>query len=88
MNTAFGQVYDTEIGRFEQLKSVNLTDNEKINKMDLVCKELSMFMDKNAQERVINKINDISDFVNQSQEELEQIKAYNNKTNDPETNEL
>ena len=36
-----------------------------------------MFMDKNPQERVINKINDISDFCNQSCEELETIRAYN-----------
>lgn len=34
-------------------------------------------MDKNSKDRVINKINDISDFVQKSTEDLESIKSKN-----------
>lgn len=79
------------MSKFEEIRNQNNSDSEKIHKMELVCHELSTFMDKNPQERVINKINDISDFVTQSQEELESIKNYNENTlnvNVPESTEL
>ena len=88
LSKAFSAVYNVEIGRFEELKVQNRSDFEKIPKMDLVWKELSAFMDKNPQERVINKINDISDFVSHSNEELEQIKNYNQNANNPDRDSL
>ena len=45
--------------------------------MDLIQKELCTFMDKNAKERVLTKINDISDFVQKSNEDLDSIKVLN-----------
>ena len=45
--------------------------------MDLIQKELCAFMDKNAKERVLTKINDISDVVQKSNEDLEIIKGLN-----------
>ena len=47
IKSKFEHVYDTELAKFNQFKKRNEADSEKIHKMELVCQELSMFMDKN-----------------------------------------
>ena len=53
-----------------QLEKLQSND-EAVKKMGLIKEELCSFMDRNPKGPVLKKINDLSDFVHKSNEDLE-----------------
>lgn len=48
-------------------------NQQEISKIDNIYRELSVFLEKNPDAKVLTKINDISGFMNKSIEDLERI---------------
>jgi hypothetical protein len=73
----FDNNYKQEIlsfqGKCEQLDR-NQTD---IDNIDVIYQQLIGFMDRSAEAKILTKINDISDFMNKSIEDLERITNVN-----------
>ena len=63
-----------ELSKFREIETVLQRNADQIKKMDLIKEELCTFMDNNPKGPVLKKINEISDFVQKSSEDLEQIK--------------
>lgn len=49
------------------------SNSEEIENIDLIYKELQGFIERNSDAKILTKINDISDFMNKSIEDLEKI---------------
>lgn len=46
---------------------------KEIEDIDMIYKELQGFIERNSDAKILTKINDISDFMNKSIEDLEKI---------------
>ena len=48
-------------------------NSKEIEDIDMIYKELQGFIERNSDAKILTKINDISDFMNKSIEDLEKI---------------
>ena len=59
--------------KFLQKQEIINANSVEIVNIDLIYKELQGFIERNSDEKILTKINDISDFINKSIEDLEKI---------------
>ena len=59
--------------KFLQKQEIINANSVEIVNIDLIYKELQGFIERNSDEKILTKINDISDFMNKSIEDLEKI---------------
>ena len=59
--------------KFLQKQEITNANSVEIVNIDLIYKELQGFIERNSDEKILTKINDISDFMNKSIEDLEKI---------------
>ena len=73
LKVAFTKDYATERLRFED-KSGHLDHNcDQISQINMIFQELACFVEQSDDGKVLSKINDITDFINKSVEDLESI---------------
>ena len=59
--------------KFLQKQEIINANSVEIVNIDLIYKELQGFIERNSDEKILTKINDLSDFMNKSIEDLENI---------------
>lgn len=69
----FEAKYDDELQKFLMKQEMIHNNSEEIENIDLIYKELQGFIERNSDAKILTKINDISDFMNKSIEDLEKI---------------
>ena len=73
MKRDFDLKYQDETDRLDECTQVFQLNKQEISKIDNIYKELSVFLEKNSDAKILTKINDISGFMNKSIEDLERI---------------
>jgi type I site-specific restriction endonuclease len=69
----FSDKYDEELMKFISKQEMIGTNSKEIEDIDMIYKELQGFIERNSDAKILTKINDISDFMNKSIEDLEKI---------------
>jgi len=69
----FEAKYDEELQRFLMKQEMIETNQIEIENIDQIYRELQGFIDRNADAKILTKINDISDFMDKSIADLEKI---------------
>jgi hypothetical protein len=69
----FSLKYDEELNTFLKKQEMIEQNSKEIEDIDMIYKELQGFIERNSDAKILTKINDISDFMQKSIEDLEKI---------------
>ena len=72
---SFETIYSTELARFYQKQEIIQQNQLDVQNVNLIYKELSEFMARNPDGKVLAKINDISDFMVKTTDDLEHMNS-------------
>ena len=73
MKQEFSLKYDEELNTFLKKQEMIEQNSKEIEDIDMIYKELQGFIERNSDAKILTKINDISDFMQKSIEDLEKI---------------
>ena len=69
----FTQKYENEAAKFSFKVEILDQNSVEITNIESIYEELAKFVDRNADAKILTRINDISDFMSKSIEDLERI---------------
>ena len=75
LKSEFEAKYDEELQKFVSKQEMIASNSEEIENIDQIYKELQGFIERNSDAKILTKINDISNFLNKSIQDLGKINS-------------